>query len=256
MRKVRSMLKLLRIMALVIAAGFAAADAHATSILSGSFTADNYIYVYLSTSATDRGTLIGSGNNWQSTFYVNPTALAAGTTYYLNIEAINGDSGSYSAGGFIGDFTLSGGGTFSNGQTELLTSASGWLAGYNDSNSANVAQPWVRPTGSAVALGANGVAPWGTVGNISSSANWIWANDIRSSNGSTPGYQCAACTVDFQTSFTTAAAVPEPASAAALVAGLVGLGLVRRRRRRSQSPSPATREREGPAALGGRVRGF
>ena len=106
------MLKLLRIMGLVLAAGFTAAGAHAGAILSGSFTADNYIFVYLSTSASQRGSLIGSGNNWQSTFYVNPTTLNPGTTYYLNIEAINGDSGSYSAGGFIGDFTLSGGSTF------------------------------------------------------------------------------------------------------------------------------------------------
>lgn len=226
------MLKLLRIMAIVLAGGFVAAGAQAGSILSGSFTADNYIYVYLSTSASDRGTLIGSGNNWQSTFYVNPTALNAGTTYYLNVEAINGDSGGYSAGGFIGDFTLSGGATFSNGQSELLTSTTGWLAGYNDSNSSNTAQPWVRPTGSAVALGQNGVSPWGSVSNLSSSAFWIWASDLRSGNGSTPGSQCAACTVDFQTAFTTAAAAPEPASAAALLAGLAGLGFVRWKHRR------------------------
>ena len=224
------MLKELQTTGLVLAAVFTAAGAHATSILSGSFTADNYIFVYLSTSASQRGTLIGSGNNWQSTFYVNPTALNPGTTYYLNVEAINGDSGSYSAGGFIGDFTLSGGSTFTNGQTELLTSTTGWLAGYNDSNSSDIAQSWVQPTGAAVAEGQNGVSPWGTVSNISSSAFWIWANDLRSGNGSAPGYQCAACTVDFQTSFTTAA-VAEPASAAALIAGLVGLGFVRRRRR-------------------------
>src|SRR3569623_2801322 len=100
-----SVLKLLRTIGFILAGSLATTDAGATSVLSGSFTADNYIYVFLSTSASDRGTLIGSGNNWQSTFYVNPTALNAGTTYYLNVEAINGDSGSYSAGGFIGDFT-------------------------------------------------------------------------------------------------------------------------------------------------------
>lgn len=228
-----NVLKLLRTVVVVLAGSVAATSADATSILSGSFTADNYIYVYLSTSASDRGTLIGSGNNWQSTFYVNPTALAAGTTYYLNVEAINGDSGSYSAGGFIGDFTLSGGSTFSNGQSELLTSTTGWLAGYNDSNGSNTAQPWVRPTGSAIVLGANGASPWGTVSNLSSSANWIWASDLRSGNGSAPGSQCAACTVDFQTSFTTAAAVPEPASSAAFLTSLAALGLVRRKRWRA-----------------------
>src|ERR1700744_6143507 len=98
-------------MCLVLACGFAAAGARATPVLSGNFTADNDIFVYLSTSANDRGTLIGSGNNWASTFYATPASLIPGTTYYINVEAINGDGGSYSAGGFIGDFSLSGGAT-------------------------------------------------------------------------------------------------------------------------------------------------
>ncbi len=225
------MLKLLRITGFVLAASLAAAGAHATSVLSGSFTADNDVFVYLSTNASQLGTLIGSGNNWQSTFYVTPASLNPGTTYYLNVEAINGDGGAYSAGGFIGNFTLAGGSTFSNGQTELLTSSTGWLASYNDSNGADVAQPWVRPTGTAVSEGANGVSPWGTVSGVSSAAQWIWASDLQSGSGSAPGNQCASCTIDFQTSFTTAGtAVPEPGSIAMLGAGLAGFAFARRKR--------------------------
>jgi hypothetical protein len=217
----------------VAAACLGFSGAQATQVLSGSFTADNYIYVYLSTSASQLGTLIGSGGSWSSTFYVTPTSLNAGTTYYLNVEAINGDSGSYSAGGFIGDFSLSGGAIFSNGSSELLTSGSGWLGGYNDSNNSFAQQPWVQPTGSVLVEGANGVGPWGTVSGVSAAADWIWSADLRSDNGSTaPGNQCASCTVDFQTSFSTAAAVPEPASALLFAGGVAGLAALRARRKR------------------------
>jgi hypothetical protein len=206
----------------------AACDADANDALSGYLTADNYFFAYISTRPSTLGTLIGSGTNWGSTYALTPTTLTPGTTYYLNIEAINGDSGNYSAGGVLGDFQLTGGAYFSNGTQQLLTGASGWVGDYNDSNNGIAQQPWVAPTGAVASEGANGIAPWGTFGAIASAADWIWPTDSQSSDGTpTPGNQCAACAVDFQTEIFTSP-VPEPCTLAVMLTGVAALGGVRR----------------------------
>src|ERR1700761_2659320 len=206
---------------------FGPGAAHATAILTGNFAADNYAFVYLSTSADSRGTLIGQSSGWNPATALSPTNLADGT-YYLNVEVINADSGLYSQGGFLGDFSLSGNATFSTGGTRLLTGASGWLASYNNSNFSYTQQAWVTPTGTAMSEGANGISPWGTISGISGSANWIWASDLQSGLAlGTPGTQCAACTIDFQTQLTV---VSEPASLSVMLIGLTGLAALRRRR--------------------------
>jgi MYXO-CTERM domain-containing protein len=197
-----------------------ATNAQASAILTGNFGADNYAYVYISTSASSLGTLIGQASGWNPATAITATNLADGT-YFLNVEVINGDPGSqYSAGGFLGDFSLNGG-TFSTGSTRLLTGTSGWLSGYNDANYNAVPQAWVTPTGSPLSEGANGISPWGNISGISSSANWIWASDSRSSDGiAAEGNQCAACTIDFQAKIT----VPEPAGWTVMLVGLAALG--------------------------------
>jgi hypothetical protein len=208
-----------------------ASSASANVTLTGNLTADNYFFAFLSTSANARGTQIGSGTDWSTTYSLTSTVLNPGTTYYLNIEAINGDGGAWSAGGLIGSFSLTAGGLFGNGSQTVSTGGAGWTGGYNNSNNSAAAQTWVQPTGSVASEGLNGIGPWGTRTGISSSASWIWATDSQSSNGNAaPGNQCAGCTVDFQIAITTAA-IPEPASMGLLMLGAVGVGAVRRRRR-------------------------
>ncbi|MFI4934146.1 MAG: hypothetical protein ACHP7N_05980 [Caulobacterales bacterium] len=177
----------------VAALGVALAGCHQgkPSTLTGKLTADNAFYAYLSTSPTERGELIGSGDAWGTTFDLKPSALAPGATYYLNIEAINyGDQGAA-----IGEFHLSGDEFhFANGAQTLLTGAAGWTGGYGSPNGTVAPQPWVPATGAVFSQGANGVGPWGKVTGVDPSAQWIWPSDPQSAQGSPQG-ACGTCTV-------------------------------------------------------------
>ncbi len=209
--------------------GLAATTARADAILTGNFGFDNFGFVYISTNASTLGTLIGSAANWNPSTAIAATRLLGGTTYYINIEAINGDPGTtYNSGAFIGSFALSSGATFSNGTTTLLTGTTGWVGSYNDSNYSDTAQSWVKPTGTVADEGLNGIYPYGSISGISSSADFIWSTDSESNAAN--GNQCAACTVDFQATITTA--VPEPSSWTVMLMGLAGLAVALGLRRR------------------------
>ena len=119
-----------------------ASPAGATTI-SGSTTADNAFFMYVSTSNSTLGTLVLSGNDWTHTFTLPASALTPGVTNYLQVEVIN-----YGLqGGFIGDFTLSDTGFhFANGTQSLSTDTTDWAGIYNNSNSSVAPQPWVTPT--------------------------------------------------------------------------------------------------------------
>jgi hypothetical protein len=213
---------------LALACFILAANAEA-STLSGNLTADNAFFVYISTNDSVLGTLVSQGNNWPSTFSFSD-ALTSGVTNYLHIEAINYGG----PGAFIGQFTLSDAGfSFANGTQTLLTNATNWTGVYNDSNSNVVAQNWIQPTGGVTSLGANGIGPWGTISNVSSNADWIWASDANSLPG---GSTCQFCTIDLSTKIY---ATPEPSSLALMAAGFGLLLACGAKRQRSQSRQPA-----------------
>jgi hypothetical protein len=202
-----------------------AASLASATTLSGSLTADNAFFAYISTDNSTLGTLVASGNNWPTTFTISAAALTRGVTNYLQIEVIN-----YGLqGGFIGDFTLSDTGFhFANGTQSLSTDTTNWSGIYNSGNSTVVAQPWVQPTAGVVSFGANGVSPWGMRPGISAGADWIWPNDANSLPG---GNACANCTVDLSTVITPGMTVtPEPASLLIFGSGVLAVARVLRRK--------------------------
>jgi len=204
------------------AALLAASGANAAAILSGTMTVDDAFFAYVSNDDTTRGTLIGQGTSWPSSYNVLSGSLGSGT-WYLHIEAID----QVAPAGFSGVFNLSGTGQFANGTTTLTTDPANlqyWKGLYNNSNSSNVEQPWVQPTG---AVFQDTDYPWGPVAGTS---NWIWATDALSH----PSGTCGFCTVDFSAQFTVTGGetrIPEPLTITLFGAGLAGLAAMRRRRK-------------------------
>ena len=139
--------------------------------LSGNLTCDNEFVAYLSTSATSLGTQIGSGTDWTQTYSLTSQTLTTGSDYYLHIKAT--DIGSIEA--LIGTFNVSGSFIFANGLQTMSTNPSYWTVA-NSFGGTNIGP---------VALGTNGMSPWGTRSGIASTAQWIWRNPTNTSGGET-----------------------------------------------------------------------
>jgi len=208
---------------LVAAMGFSASDGHA-AVLTGNLTADNQFSVYISTSDSVLGDLIGSGNDWKTTYSLTPTTLTSGT-YYLHIVAHNlyGSATGDNPDALIGQFSLTGNYVFANGSQTLLTNTTDWRASDAPYSGPQPAS-WFAPSGTPKGLGANGDTNiWFNNGNgaregIAVNAQWIW------SKPDTTGESYFSTTL-------TMTAVPEPSTWAMMIAGFLGVGFLAYRRK-------------------------
>lgn len=198
----------------LLAALFALANlgsgAASATTLSTTINADNVFQVYVSTNNSSLGTLVGTQNDWTTTYNFS-TLLTAGVTNFLHIIVTNQGG----PGGLLGAFVLSDNNlVFANGTNTLLTGDAGLTqntTGFGNATSATVAE------------GANGVGPWGLRSGYGAlSPQWVW--NYYSNGGSDLG------TVYFTAAINVPTAVPEPGSIALLGLGLMALLAWRKRK--------------------------
>lgn len=140
--------------------------------LSGTFTADNELTVYVSTSDNAEGTAFGSGNNWGST-YSGSTNLAAAQKYYIHVKATDWGGPEF----FAGKFNLTGGFQFANGTQSLNTNAADWKVSSTGWNNYTTPQV-VGQAGQQHSIWGNGV-------NTLAPAYLIWSGNWNTGGGET-----------------------------------------------------------------------
>ena len=206
----------LALAAAMSAALLCAGSARAATLIAH-LTADNAFTYSIGTDDVMTGTIIGTGEDWHTTYSFS-TTLAPGSIYYIHVAADNfADVGDVAA--FIGSFTLSGPGfVFANGTQALETNLADW--GVRDVawrvTKTGVTAEYETP----INHGANGVGPWGLHTGIGPTALNIWSAD-----------ECTDCTRYFSAAIVSISPVPEPSRGLLVAAGLLGLGGALRRLR-------------------------
>lgn len=175
--------------------------AASAATLTTHLTVDNTFSLYLSPTDSALGTLVGTGNDWGTT-YTFSAALTPGVSEFIHVVGV--DLGPPAA--YIGDFSVDTTAfSFLNGGQSLNTGTAFW-----GSNATGFGNPYSTP----VDEGANGVGPWGLHPAISASAHWIW--DAGGAGG----------TAYFSTQLVAApAAAPEPGTLVLLGLGAALCGL-------------------------------
>jgi hypothetical protein len=185
---------------------FAIASFGSAATLSVNMTVDNAFSIYVSTSDSTTGTLIGSGGDWTTTYSFSQL-LTPGVTNYIHVQAV-GQGGTEA---FLGSFSLDDVSyQFANGTQALDTDTSHWgmnLTGFGNSYSGPASD------------GTNGVGPWGFRSGIDASATWL---DF-----------CSSCTAYFSTPIAfvgSSVSAPEPSSFGFFGGALLLLPTLRRRK--------------------------
>jgi hypothetical protein len=195
----------------VVAAACAAAGA---STLNVNMTADDMFNLYISTDDSQRGTLVGSADDW-SMVRQYTVDLTPGVRQYIHVEAAD-LWGCIAA--FMGDFTLSDNSfTFANGSARLVTDSANWRI-----SNVGFGQGYYAPD----EIDVNGAWPWGYIDGIASDAKWIWSNggydiaDWDNWDWENPDFMPAPVTRYFSAEIVPVGqSVPEPMTMCVLAAG-------------------------------------
>jgi len=186
---------------------FTSSQLNAT-VLNSSLTTDNEFYLYISTSDSTIGTLVGHGNNWGAT-YSYGSLLTAGVANYIHIYSIDWAGPQ----GLLGTFTLGDANfVFENGINTLNTDTINW-----DVNTTGFGNAYNAP----VSYGSNGIGPWGYHPGISTSAQWIW------DPSGTGSYNISYFSAKINPLSVPA---PEPSTILLVGAGLLGMGIAIRKK--------------------------